>query len=260
MLIVGALGRRDAGDRDHLWLASHHSARVTAASAGRRPSIRPASSACSDFLTDRLSSAGVRLRGGGRSHARGAPGGWWVIVARTPKGLTPLGPLCARPAFVFHPVREWRRPDARAIDLRPSAASAIPGQAAPAWIDGERQSSFGSVSKQYRPWPRAGVVLPEGLAFRSLRSCELDLGAIEGAFQARDPRGERPCAPDTGHGIGTPLAAEAEIEETTDVLAFPLQGSGRVTPATVHARLRGGRGGHMLILGALASPRRRRPG
>jgi transposase len=62
------------------------------------------------------------------------------------------------------------------------------------------------VSKQYRPWtpeqtfllpPSPMDWLPEGhLAYFVLEVVrELDLGAIEGAIQQKDPRGERPYAP-----------------------------------------------------------------
>ena len=62
------------------------------------------------------------------------------------------------------------------------------------------------VSKQYRPWtPEQSYLLPlsplEWLPEGHLARCvldvvrELDLGEIEGAIQAKDPRGERPYAP-----------------------------------------------------------------
>ena len=62
------------------------------------------------------------------------------------------------------------------------------------------------MSKQYRPWtpeqtfllpPSPKEWLPEGhLAYFVLEVVrELDLGAIEGAIQQKDPRGERPYAP-----------------------------------------------------------------
>jgi transposase len=62
------------------------------------------------------------------------------------------------------------------------------------------------VSKQYRPWapdqayllpPSPAEWLPEGhLAYFVLEVVqELDIGAIEGVIQEKDPRGERPYSP-----------------------------------------------------------------